>query len=1084
MANSSDMNVALRFQADVKQARAELQSLRAAMDGIGQGTAQVDAQPIEQLGKAAQQAALAGKQHVSTVKQTTAAIDEQKKAAREAAQEQKKAAREVEQAQKQALQAQKNAAKEAAQAAAEAARQRQAVEKKELADAKRAADAIAKEARTQANLKKNADRMLPAQMTDITVGLSTGQSPFTVALQQGGQLKDMYGGMVPAAKAVSSAVLGMVNPYTVAAAAVVGLGVAWHSAAKETEGYTKAIVLTGNAAGTTVSQLSSVTRAVGEMTGSYGLANAAVTGLAATGRVTSSVIALAAQSTVAMARATGAAVDDMVQKFAELGKSPVEASKKLNEQYNYLTLSIYQQIKALDEQGRKEEAAALAQRSYAQAMAQRANEVQQSLNALGKAFQWVGDKASGMWQAIKDSVRTAPLAAQLAEAQKEYRFLVEKSSQGTKIAGFFGIQGYDSTKEDRLKALTKVTDLQQQIRTEEEKAAAQQKRAQDAAAGIEATDSWDRRAKSLRDWKAQLKDEIKAIQDEGKLLGKTQEQINDQIKAATEKLTPKERKAAGPKVNPVDTAYQTQLQTLQQARAQAEQGLANAQDNVGSSTDQATAKLEAWLAVNKNALKLDDARIAKLREVAAETDRLHKSTKDLQDTKARNERITQGLAAVDEGISQAQGRTAEAAVTRIEERFRKLREDLAKTGNNNGLAKVDRLVGIESARSQLESIQQQADRIFSDQSRTEQSLANQVTAGLTGELEAKRQILNINTSTAAQIEALLPKMRELAEITGNPAAIDRVKDLEVRIQGLRTKANELSQAFGNAFGNSLSNSLKSLADGTSTLGEAVRGLLSNLAAGMGEWAAQQLALRAQEGVMGLINGASKTAAGAGAASVASTAAAGVGSMVDTAGAAAEAATTAASTAATVADTVATTAATAATTAMATAATAAALALQTVAASSASSGAGSVIGALGAGFSSGGWTGPGTKFQPAGIVHADEFVHRQEVVRQPGALAFLTRFNQVGMAALKGWQGYADGGLVMGGNVSLGLPSVGNFKPAAPVSGGSTTVDNKLLLNLIDDPDRIASVVSGPKGETAFTVLLSRNPAKYRQLLGV
>lgn len=140
-------------------------------------------------------------------------------------------------------------------------------------------------------------------------------------------------------------------------------------------------------------------------------------------------------------------------------------------------------------------------------------------------------------------------------------------------------------------------------------------------------------------------------------------------------------------------------------------------------------------------------------------------------------------------------------------------------------------------------------------------------------------------------------------------------------------------------------------------------------------------------------------------------------------------------------------------------------------------------AAGAGFSGGGWTGPGTKFQPAGIVHADEFVHRQEVVRQPGALAFLTRFNQVGMAALKGWQGYADGGLVVGG-ASLGLPSVGNFKPAAPVSGGSTTVDNQQAFYLVDDPDRIAQVLSSSKGEKAMTVLLSRNAAKFRQILEV
>ena len=38
-------------------------------------------------------------------------------------------------------------------------------------------------------------------------------------LQQGGQLKDMFGGIVPAGKALASAVAGMVNPLTLAAGA-------------------------------------------------------------------------------------------------------------------------------------------------------------------------------------------------------------------------------------------------------------------------------------------------------------------------------------------------------------------------------------------------------------------------------------------------------------------------------------------------------------------------------------------------------------------------------------------------------------------------------------------------------------------------------------------------------------------------------------------------------------------------------------------------------------------------------------------------------------------------------------------------
>lgn len=60
------------------------------------------------------------------------------------------------------------------------------------------------------------------------------------------------------------------------------------------------------------------------------------------------------------------------------------------------------------------------------------------------------------------------------------------------------------------------------------------------------------------------------------------------------------------------------------------------------------------------------------------------------------------------------------------------------------------------------------------------------------------------------------------------------------------------------------------------------------------------------------------------------------------------------------------------------------------------------------FSSGGYTGPGGKFQPAGIVHAGEYVLRKEVVRQAGVMGFLHRLNRDGVRALRG---YSSGGLV-------------------------------------------------------------------------
>ena len=88
------------------------------------------------------------------------------------------------------------------------------------------------------------------------------------------------------------------------------------------------------------------------------------------------------------------------------------------------------------------------------------------------------------------------------------------------------------------------------------------------------------------------------------------------------------------------------------------------------------------------------------------------------------------------------------------------------------------------------------------------------------------------------------------------------------------------------------------------------------------------------------------------------------------------------------------------------------------------------------FAAGGYTGDGGKFQPAGIVHANEFVTRSEVVRQPGALAFLSSFNRRGLDALKG---YATGGLVSnleipalranaapGSNAVFNFPGMGSF----------------------------------------------------------
>jgi hypothetical protein len=68
-------------------------------------------------------------------------------------------------------------------------------------------------------------RQVPAQLTDIVTSLQAGQNPLQVILQQGGQLKDLFGGVGNAARGLSSYLATLFTPMNVAiAAGIAGLG--------------------------------------------------------------------------------------------------------------------------------------------------------------------------------------------------------------------------------------------------------------------------------------------------------------------------------------------------------------------------------------------------------------------------------------------------------------------------------------------------------------------------------------------------------------------------------------------------------------------------------------------------------------------------------------------------------------------------------------------------------------------------------------------------------------------------------------------------------------------------------------------
>ena len=154
----------------------------------------------------------------------------------------------------------------------------------------------------------------------------------------------------------------------------------------------------------------------------------------------------------------------------------------------------------------------------------------------------------------------------------------------------------------------------------------------------------------------------------------------------------------------------------------------------------------------------------------------------------------------------------------------------------------------------------------------------------------------------------------------------------------------------------------------------------------------------------------------------------------------------------------------------------------------SGGAGGMVAGLlssafsGKGFSTGGYTGSGGKYDPAGLVHKDEFVIRKESTSQQGAKEFLSYFNRYGMDSLNKFKGYSSGGLV--GAPQVNLPNIPTPKVADPAAmiANSTSFSANQNFYLVDDPARILDVLKSGASQENLVVMMSRDPAKFKSAL--
>ncbi|MBX6209173.1 phage tail tape measure protein, partial [Pseudomonas aeruginosa] len=311
---------------------------------------------------------------------------------------------------------------------------------------------------------RQAMRQLPAQITDVVTSLASGMPLWMVAIQQGGQIKDSFGGVGAtfqalgdqvksffgiasnasdglddiargadaAAASANNAKTAMVglsgagSAFIVIGAAVAAAGVAlalaYEKGSSEADELNKAIVLTGNYAGTTAGQLSAMAASLARANGTQYEAVAVLSEITATGKFTVDQIEQVATTSIAMQEATGKAVSDTVAEFSKLADEPVKASQQLNEKYHYLTASVYEQIAALDQQGDSLGAAQLAMDAYSQAMDERASQIVENLGTLETAWKTVAGVAKGAWDEMLGVGRTETPEERLEQLTKGQAF--------------------------------------------------------------------------------------------------------------------------------------------------------------------------------------------------------------------------------------------------------------------------------------------------------------------------------------------------------------------------------------------------------------------------------------------------------------------------------------------------------------------------------------------------------------------------------------------------------------------------------------------------------------------------------------
>lgn len=333
-------------------------------------------------------------------------------------------------------------------------------------------------------------RQLPAQFTDIATQLAGGQNPLLILIQQGGQIRDSFGGLGAALRGIGS----VISPTTVAfgglAAAAGGLAYAIYQGHEQSLEFQRQLILTGNTAQLTEGRFNALARTIaGDTNSAIGDTREALSQLVGSGRVSREALDSIARAALTFSKVTGEPAAKAAETFGSALKDITRAAYDLNLQYNFLSAAQLRQIKELQEQGDIQKAAVLLfdqLNGRTSTAAQNLGYLERALNATKRAW-------SDFWDAAKGIGRADTIDDQIKDAERQLEALASRRSTGLQT-------------DQRTRVIRERIDLLKQERKEQENLAARSSADPDRTAAAE---KFNDLLKQSRSSARQLNDELK-----------------------------------------------------------------------------------------------------------------------------------------------------------------------------------------------------------------------------------------------------------------------------------------------------------------------------------------------------------------------------------------------------------------------------------------------------------------------------------------------------------------------------------------------------------------------------------------------